>query len=331
MANQTTTESVCVTGANGFIGSWLVRTLLQNPRYTIHATIFPGTSSSHLFTLHPDASSRLTLFQADITDSDAVSTAIQGCSGVFHVASPCTLQDPTDPHADLIRPAVQGTLNVLHAAKRFSVKRVVLTSSISAMVPNPAWPEKTPFDESSWTDVEYCKSRGKWYPVSKTAAEKAAWEFKRDHGGADVVAILPATCIGSLLQPELNASSAVLQQLMMGSKETQEYHWLGAVHVKDVAKAQILLYETSTASGRYLCTNAIYQFSTFATTVSQLYPHFPIHRFPEETQPGLTPCEDAAKRLIDLGLVFTPVEDAVREAVESLMAKGFLHRTLASN
>ena len=147
------------------------------------------------------------------------------------------------------------------------------------MVPNRNWPENRVFDEKSWTDVEFCKGRGKWYPVSKTAAERAAWEFKEEHGGADVVAVLPATCLGPLLQKELNASSAVLQRLMMGSRDTQEYHWLGAVHVRDVARAQVLLYETPTAAGRYLCTNGIYQFSSFAKTVSELYPDFPIYRF----------------------------------------------------
>ncbi|CAJ1962830.1 unnamed protein product [Sphenostylis stenocarpa] len=113
----------------------------------------------------------------------------------------------------------------------------------------------------------------------------------------------------------------------MGSRETQEHHWLGAVHVKDVAKAHVLLYETPAAAGRYLCTNVIYQFSSFAATVSELYPEFAIHRFPKETQPGLTPCIDAAKRLIDLGLVFTPIQDAVRESAQSLIAEGFLQRS----
>ena len=63
-----------------------------------------------------------------------------------------------------------------------------------------------------------------------------------EKNGVDVVAIHPSTCLGSLQQPYLNASCAVLQQLLQGSKETQEYHWLGAVHVKDVAKAQVLLF-----------------------------------------------------------------------------------------
>lgn len=118
----------------------------------------------------------------------------------------------------------------------------------------------------------------KWYPVSKTLAEKAAWEFAEKHG-LDVVAIHPGTCLGPLLQPGLNASSAVLLQLLQGSTDTQEYHWLGAVHVRDVAKAQVLLYETPAASGRYLCTNGIYQFGDFAQRVIKLFPKFPIHRF----------------------------------------------------
>ena len=114
--------------------------------------------------------------------------------------------------------------------------------------------------------------------MSKTLAEKAAWEFSREHG-IDVVAIHPATCLGPLLQPNLNASCAVLLQLLQGSKDTQEYHWLGAVHVRDVAKAQVLLFETPEASGRYLCINGIFQFRDFAKRVSELFPQFPVHRF----------------------------------------------------
>ncbi|XP_059313443.1 cinnamoyl-CoA reductase 2 [Lycium ferocissimum] len=318
---------VCVTGANGFIGSWVVQTLLDRGYTTIHAAIFPGSDPSHLYSLTGASNSdvRILVHEVDILDFDAVSRAIERCGGggVFHVASPCTLEDPVDPQKELVDPAVKGTINVLTAAKKFNVRRVVLTSSISAMVPNPGWPENKVFDESSWTDLEYCTSRQKWYPVSKTLAEKAAWEFA-EKNGLDVVAINPATCLGQLLQPGLNASCAVLQQLLQGSTDTQEYHWLGAVHVKDVAKAQLLLFESPRASGRYLCTNGIYQFADFADRVSKLSPEFPVHRFTEETQPGLVACKDAAKKLIDLGLVFTPVEDAVRDTVDSLKAKGFL-------
>ncbi|OVA03683.1 NAD-dependent epimerase/dehydratase [Macleaya cordata] len=316
---------VCVTGANGFIGSWLVRTLLHKG-YTVHATIFPGSDASHLTTTNPSGGcggGLVVVFQADILDQESISRAIEGCEGVFHVASPCTLEDPKDPQLELVLPAVQGTFNVLEASRNFNVRRVVLTSSISALVPNPSWSNTIPFDETSWTDLDYCKSRQKWYPVSKTLAEKAAWEYAEKHG-LDLVAIHPSTCLGPLLQPSLNASCAVLQQLLQGSEDTQEYHWLGAVHVRDVANAQVLLFETPSASGRYLCTNGIYQFMDFAQVVSKLCPEFPVHRFVEDTQPGLVGCKNAAKRLLDLGLVFTPIEDAIQDTVESLKAKGFL-------
>ncbi|XVF23179.1 hypothetical protein REPUB_Repub13aG0015000 [Reevesia pubescens] len=327
MAAAIPREAVCVTGANGFIGSWLVRTLLEDGYTSIHASIYPGSDPTHLFSL-PGANSpnvKLKVYEADVLEYDAVFKAVEGCQGVFHVASPCTLDDPKDPEKELVKPAVQGTLNVLEAARNTKVRRVVLTSSISAIVPNPNWDPETKgaFDESSWTDLEYCKGRQKWYPVSKTLAEKAAWEYAEKHG-MDVVAINPATCLGPLLQPNLNASCAVLLQLLQGSKDSQEYHWLGAVHVRDVAKAQLLLFQSPAASGRYLCTNGIYQFAHFAQTVSQLFPAYPVHRFTGETQPGLVSCKDAAKRLINLGLVFTPVEEAVRETGESLQAKGFL-------
>lgn len=159
MTTQVNKEPVCVTGANGFIGSWLVRTLLDGGYTTIHATVYPGSDPSHLFALPRAGNANLRVYEAEVLDSDAVSRAVEGCTGVFHVASPCTLEDPKDPEKELVLPAVQGTINVLEAAKKFNVRRVVLTSSISAIVPNPGWAKDKVFDESSWTDLDYCKSR----------------------------------------------------------------------------------------------------------------------------------------------------------------------------
>ena len=59
--------------------------------------------------------------------------------------------------ADVIAPAVTGTLNVLKACKEAEVKRVVVVSSVSAVFNNPNWPKDKAFTEDSWSNEEYCR------------------------------------------------------------------------------------------------------------------------------------------------------------------------------
>ncbi|XP_065847825.1 cinnamoyl-CoA reductase 1-like isoform X2 [Euphorbia lathyris] len=82
-------EVVCVTGASGFVGSWLTKLLLSKG-YIVHGTVRdPGDEKkvAHLHKLE-GASEKLKLFEADLLDYNALLSAINGCSGVFHVASP---------------------------------------------------------------------------------------------------------------------------------------------------------------------------------------------------------------------------------------------------
>jgi len=83
-----------------------------------------------------------------------------------------------------VEPAVKGTLGVLRAAKDCGVGRVVMVSSQTAMVPNNRWPADKVIDEDSWADVDVLKKLQLWYGVSKTLAEKAAWDFTEKAGVA---------------------------------------------------------------------------------------------------------------------------------------------------
>ncbi|CAL9756596.1 unnamed protein product [Musa acuminata subsp. burmannicoides] len=315
---------VCVTGGSGFIGSWLVRLLLDRG-YAVHATVMhlgDEAETAHLRALE-GAAERLQLFEIDLLDPASLLAAIRGSAGVFHLASPCTVNRVHDPQTELLDPAVKGTLNVLRAAKESGVGRVVVTSSISAIFPSPGWPADVVKDESCWTDLEYCRQNELWYPASKTLAEKAAWEFAEGNG-LDVVVVNPGTVMGPIIPPAINASMTMLMRLLQGCTDEYPDFYMGSVHVKDVALAHILLYENPSATGRHLCVEAISHWSDFASKVAELYPDYKVPRLPKDTQPGLLRAQNPAKKLIELGMEFTSMEQIIKDAVESLKSKGYI-------
>ncbi|KAI5679750.1 hypothetical protein M9H77_00977 [Catharanthus roseus] len=317
-------EVVCVTGGSGFIGSWLLRLLLDRG-YTIHATVKDlkdEKETKHLLALE-GAESRLRLFQIDLLNYDSIVAAMTGTTGVFHLASPCIVDKVDDPENELLAPAIKGTINVLTAAKQLGVRRLVVTSSISAIVPSPNWPADRVKNEECWADEEYCKQKEIWYALSKTLAEKAAWEFAKEKG-LDIVVVNPGTVMGPVLPPTLNASMLMILRLLQGCTDTYEDVFMGSVHVKDVALAHIMVYENTSATGRHLCVEAISHYGDFAAKVAELYPEYNLPRLPKDTNPGLLRTKDGAKKLMDMGLQFIPMEQIIKDAVESLRSKGFI-------
>ncbi|KAG6629040.1 cinnamoyl-CoA reductase 1-like [Carya illinoinensis] len=317
-------EVVCVTGGSGCIGSWLVRLLLDRG-YSVHATVQDlkdESETKHLEALE-GAEARLRLFQIDLLNYSSILTAISGCAGVFHLASPCIVDEVLEPEKQLLDPAIKGTLNVLTAAKEAGVSRVVVTSSISAITPSPNGPADIVESEDCWTDIEYCKQEGLWYPLSKTLAEKAAWDFAKEKG-LDVVVVNPGTVMGPVIPPRLNASMLMLVRILQGCTETYENFFMASVHFKDVALAHILVYENKSASGRHLCVGAISHHGDFVAKVAEIYPEYEVKRLPKDTQPKLLRTKDGSKKLMDLGLQFIPMEQIIKDVVESLKSNGFI-------
>jgi nucleoside-diphosphate-sugar epimerase len=126
-------RTALVTGASGYIGLHVVYSLLKSG-WTVHATVrsFHNTRKVQpLSALGEEHPGKLQLFEADLLVADSFLDATQGCSVVFHIASPFLVPEKArDPQKELVDPAVEGTRNVLECVnKTNSVKRVVLTSS----------------------------------------------------------------------------------------------------------------------------------------------------------------------------------------------------------
>ncbi|XP_062173274.1 phenylacetaldehyde reductase-like [Alnus glutinosa] len=315
---------VCVTGASGYIASWLVKFLLQRG-YAVRASVRDPNDpkkTNHLLELD-GAKERLHLFKANLLEEGSFNSAIEGCECVFHTASPF-YNDAKDPQAELLDPAIKGTLNVLNScAKSPSVKRVVLTSSIAAVAYNgrPRTPDVV-VDETWFSDPEVCKQANQWYVVSKTLAEEAAWKFAKEKG-IDLVAINPSMVIGPLLQPTLNTSAAVISNLLNGAQVFPNLTF-GWVDVRDVAKAHIQAYEIPSASGRYCVVGRVAHYSEVVRTLRELYPSLRLPEKCADDKPFVPTYQVSKERAKSLGIEFTPFEVSLKDTVESLKEKNFV-------
>ncbi|KAL5200259.1 hypothetical protein ABZP36_021462 [Zizania latifolia] len=314
-------QTVCVTGAGGFIASWHVKLLLSSGHYAVRGTVRdPGDGkNAHLKALE-GAGERLQLFKADLLDYDSVASAVAGCEGVFHVASPVPSSRSTNPEAEVIAPAVTGTLNVLKACYEAKVKRVVMVSSVVSVGVNPNWPKDKIFNEDSWSDEDICRKNQDWYYLSKTLAEREAFAYAAKTG-LDIVTICPSLVIGPLIQSTVNASSKLLINYFKGDRETVENRLRNVVDVRDVADALLLAYENPEASGRYICNSAPIKVSDMINILKSLYPTYTYPRSFVEVEESST---YSSEKLQKLGWTLRPIEETLRDSVESYRAFGIL-------
>ncbi|GLT35295.1 hypothetical protein SLA2020_097620 [Shorea laevis] len=311
-------ERVCVTGAGGYLASWVVKFLLSRD-YVVHGTVRePGDDkNAHLNELEK-ASENLKLFKAELMDYESLLSAIEGCSGVFHVASPVLMPSSfSNPEVEMVEPAVKGTLNVLKACLEAKVRRVVVVSSRAAISFNPKWPKGKIMDETCWSDKEYCKAKKLWYKLSKTESEIEALKFAKSTG-LDVVTICPSLILGPMLQSTINASSWTLINLLKEEHESLENKLWNIVDVRDVADALLLAYEKPEAEGRYICTADAIKSCDLLDKLRTLYPNcnYP-KRFTEGGEDELL----SSGKLQRLGWRYRPLEETLIDSIENYKKK----------
>jgi len=163
-------KKVLVTGAGGFIGSHLVETLIRQGQ-TVRAFVHYNSRNSWgwLDTCEPELRSRLEVFAGDICDPFGVKDAMRGCDLVMHLAALISIPYSYNSPATYIAVNINGTLNVLQAARELGVQRVVHTST-SEVYGTPLFvpiTEKHPLQGQSP------------YSASKIGADQLALSFYR--------------------------------------------------------------------------------------------------------------------------------------------------------
>nr|XP_024387852.1 cinnamoyl-CoA reductase 1-like isoform X2 [Physcomitrium patens] len=242
----------------------------------------------------PGAEQRLELTQADLLDYGSLVEAFMGCDGVFHTSSPSDVISNYSPEmADF---EVRGTLNIVEACANSSVKRLVLTSSLAAMVWDQQRHAEKVIDEKCWSNLELCRSKKLWGPLTKTMTEKAAWSLARDKE-LDMVVINPAIVLG----PRVFGTTQNIFTYLKGVTELPQSGLFAYAHVEDVAEAHVRALEATEATGRYICYETVVSEEKLVELIRKLYPDSKIpSRFSKNGVPHVLSNEKIKK----LGMVF---------------------------
>jgi dihydroflavonol-4-reductase len=337
---------VLVTGATGFIAGHCVEELLTHG-YAVRGTVRDRRTAdvAHLEAIAARTGGSLEFVQADLDRDAGWSEAVEGCAYVWHIASPFPADVPRHED-DVIRPAVEGTLRVLHAAAASgSVRRVVLTSSIAAIA--VGHDERRVLTESDWSILD----GGQPYQKSKTLAERAAWDFARE-SGLELVTINPGQVLGPVQRPQRPTSLEMIRRILGHEMPALPDIRLSTVDVRDVANAHLLATETPHAAGnRYICSGDNVSVLDVASTLAEEYrprgyqiptrvmPYWLlwlIGRFDSTARLALTfvgrrQVVTARKATEELGWTMRPVRESVIDTAESLLRHGVVRRSHRSH
>lgn len=245
-------SKILVTGANGFIAMHAIIHLLKNG-YTVRGTVRAPQKTEHIRRViqkHTDTAD-LELVIADLLKDESWEEAAHGCDFVLHLASPFPTAEPKDEN-ELIAPARDGTLRVLHAAHAQGVRRVVFLSSIAAVTSGREG-ENRVFDEKDWSLLDKTPYA---YAKSKTLAEQAAWDFINSAGNKnkmELAVINPPYVFGPALDEHYFTSSEWVGSLLRAEYPGVTRIRLDFTDARDLAIAFLNAMTMPEAVGKRFC------------------------------------------------------------------------------
>jgi nucleoside-diphosphate-sugar epimerase len=343
---------VMVTGGTGYMASWIIKMLLEEG-INVNATVRDPSDTQkiqHLTALKASPG-KLKLFKAHLLDFGSFDDPMQGCELVIHTASPFFITGIKNPEEELIRPAKEGTRNVLEAAKRTpTVKRVVLTSSLAAIYGDNVDIKLASggvFTEKEWNDTSSAKHHP--YSYSKTIAEKEAWAIAKEQDQWDLLTINPGWILGPSVSKRRDSMSiSTMIQFGNGTyKDGVPEMWYPVVDVRDVASAHIKAGFTPKATGRHIIASEEAKLFDIANILRKhfgdAYP-FPRRQVPKFLFWLIAPKYGFTRKYVsrnvghrikidnsyskeDLGMSYIPIEQTVKEHFQQILDDGLLEKT----
>jgi dihydroflavonol-4-reductase len=223
-----------VTGATGFVGAAVARTLLS-AHWQVRALARKGSNRGNLAGLD------IEVHEGDLMDANSLERAADGCAGLFHVAADYRLgaRDPSQ----LYRSNVEGTRNILNAARLAGVRRIVYTSSVATIgIPG----DGTPGNETTPSALHNMLGH---YKRSKYLAEEVVQQAARE--GLPVVIVSPSTPVGpGDVKP--TPTGRLVLDAAAGRMPAYVDTGLNIVHVDDVAAGHLLAFERGRLGERYI-------------------------------------------------------------------------------
>jgi len=244
-------KKVLLTGISGYIGNHCAVELLKNG-YSVRGSVRSLSKKEKVIEAISKEivpTDNLEFCELDLLEDKGWDKAMEGCEFVLHVASPFINIEPKDEN-EYIRPAVDGTMRALKAAKKAGVKRVVLTSSMVSMLEGAD--KSINIDYNSWTNVKAKNVSA--YAKSKTLAERSAWDFVKNQNKEnpmELSVVNPGPVFGPSLSGNLEgASMGMFKNMILGKVPMVPKSSINMSDVRDVAKIHVLALENKNANGK---------------------------------------------------------------------------------